>query len=208
MVQAPQQALPTQVQFSNRQRTMLLAVAWRSLVNGLAQHQLAQQAVEDAVHRGLASASGEERDQLLAPRACFVTLWRRDNGDLRGCRGECSAQRPLAMAVGFMALATALDDPRFVAVTAEELPELLIEISVLAPLHPIEPEQVEIGRHGLMIVDGRRRGLLLPQVAIKHQMNRMKFLGALCCKAGLPADAWRSAAASLWAFETESWIEV
>jgi len=195
------------VQFSNRQRTILSAVARRSLVNVLIRLQPAQQAVEDAIHTGLASARGEEREQLLAWGACFVTLWRRDKGELRGCRGECSIHQPLAVTVGFMALATALDDPRFKAVTAGELPELLIEISVLTPLRPIDSEQVEIGRHGLMIVEGRQRGLLLPQVAIKHQMDRMQFLEALCWKAGLPADAWRSAAASLWAFETESWIE-
>ncbi len=148
-----------------------------------------------------------EREQLLAQGACFVTLWRRASGELRGCRGECTPRQPLVAAVGSMALATALDDPRFAAVTADELAELRIEISVLTPLHPIEPQQVEIGRHGLMIVEGRRRGLLLPQVAVEHQMNREQFLEALCWKAGLSTDAWRSASAGLWAFETASWIE-
>lgn len=210
MAQASQQALPTQVQFSDRQRIILLAVARRSLVNSLAQHQPPQQAVEDAVGNELAqesTISTAEREQLLAPAACFVTLWRRDSGELRGCRGECTARLPLATAVGFMTLATALDDPRFAAVTAGELAELRIEISVLTPLHPIEPQQVQVGKHGLMIVEGRRRGLLLPQVAVEHQMNREQFLEAVCWKAGLPTDAWRSASAGLWAFETTSWIE-
>lgn len=211
MVQASQQALPTQVQLSDRQRTILLAVARRSLVNNLVRHLLPEQAVEDAVRQVLAqgfSATGAgERDQLLAQGACFVTLWQRDSGELRGCRGECRAHQPLVAAVGFMALATALDDPRFAAVTAGELAKLRIEISVLTPLYPIDPQQIEIGRHGLMIIEGHRRGLLLPQVAVEHQMNRAQFLEAVCWKAGLPADAWRSASASLWAFEAASWIE-
>lgn len=209
MVQASQQALPKQVLLSDRQRAILLAVARRSLVNSLVRHLLPQGAVDDAVRQELAQGSPApgERDQLLAQGACFVTLWRRDTGELRGCRGECSAHQPLATAVGFMALATALDDPRFAAVTAGELGELLIEISVLTPLYPIEPQQVEIGRHGLMIIDGRRRGLLLPQVAVEHQMNREQFLAAVCWKASLPADAWQSTSANLWAFETASWSE-
>ena len=206
MVQASQQALPTQVQFSNRQRAILLSIARRSLVNSLVRHQLPQQAVDEAVRKDIAPGDPES-SQLLAQGACFVTLWRRDTGALRGCRGECSAHQPLASAVGFMALATALDDPRFAAVTAGELADLMIEISVLTPLHPIDPHQVEIGRHGLLIVEGRRRGLLLPQVAVEHQMDREQFLEAVCWKAGLPADAWRSASANLWAFETASWIE-
>ena len=211
MLQPSQHSLPTQVRFSERQRTTLLTVARLTLVNSLIRHEPPQGAVEDAVStglaQGLAGMGADERDPLLAQGACFVTLWRRDTGELRGCRGECSAHQPLASAVGFMALATALDDPRFAAVTARELADLRIEISVLTPLHPIAPEQVEIGRHGLMIVEGRRRGLLLPQVAVEHQMNREQFLEAVCWKAGLTADAWRSASAGLWAFETASWSE-
>ncbi len=208
MVQAPIQGLLTQTQqFSDRQRTALLTVARMALVNSLALSEPTQQAVEQATRAGLALALDDERGVLLSQRACFVTLWRRDSGDLRGCRGECSAHQPLAVAVGFMALAAALDDPRFTSVTTEELPELRIEISVLTPLRPIEPEQVEIGRHGLLIVEGRRRGLLLPQVAVEHQMQREQFLDAVCWKAGLAADTWRSAAARLWAFETETWME-
>jgi uncharacterized protein len=211
MLQSSQHALPTQVQFSEQQRYALLIIARQSLVNSLTRQQPQLQAVEDAVRTGLAQDSAamgaEERDQLLAPGACFVTLWRRDNGELRGCRGECSAHQPLASAVGLMALATALDDPRFAAVTASELADLRIEISVLTPLRPIAPGQVEIGRHGLMIVEGRRRGLLLPQVAVEHHMDREQFLEAVCWKAGLPASAWQSGSTSLWAFETASWIE-
>jgi uncharacterized protein len=208
MVHSSQRVLPTCIRhFSDRQRTILLAVARRSLVNSCVLRQRAQQAVEQAVCAGLASALDEERAALLAEGACFVTLWRGGDGSLRGCRGECSAHQPLVRAVGFMALAAAFDDPRFVSVVVDELPELQIEISVLTLPCRIEPGQVEIGRHGLMIVEGGHRGLLLPQVAVEHHMQRDQFLDAVCWKAGLPRDAWRSAAANLWAFETESWNE-
>jgi AmmeMemoRadiSam system protein A len=144
---------------------------------------------------------------LWDTRACFVTLWRRDNDELRGCRGECSARQPLVLAAGYMALAAGLDDPRFDPVTAAELPRLRVEISVLTPLQPIAPQDVEVGTHGLMIAAGGKRGLLLPQVAVEHHMQREQFLDAVCWKAGLPPDAWRAAGADLWAFETESWAE-
>jgi AmmeMemoRadiSam system protein A len=211
MLQSSQHALPTQVQFSERQCATLLTVARQTLVNSLVRHQLPQPAVEDAIRTGLGPGStgmgAEERDQLLAQGACFVTLWRRDTGELRGCRGECGAHQALASAVGYMVLAAALDDPRFAAVTARGLADLRIEISVLTPLRPIVPDQVEIGRHGLMIVEGHRRGLLLPQVAVEHQLDREQFLEAVCWKAGLTADAWQSDSAGLWAFETASWSE-
>jgi uncharacterized protein (TIGR00296 family) len=73
----------------------------------------------------------------------------------------------------------------------EELGELHIEISVLSPLTPIRPEEIEIGRHGLVVSDEHHRGLLLPQVAPEHGLNREQFLAETCRKARLPQEAWR-----------------
>lgn len=139
---------------------------------------------------------------LQEPRAVFVTLWRRDSGELRGCRGEIMAHYPLAQAVVEMAIAAAVDDPRFLPVTEAEIPLLAIEISVLTPLHPITASEVVIGRHGVLVSRGARRGLLLPQVATEHEMDREEFLDAVCQKAGLPAHAWRAPDTRLLAFET------
>jgi AmmeMemoRadiSam system protein A len=89
------------------------------------------------------------------------------------------------------ARAAAFDDSRFAPVTLEEAFELEISLSILSPLHVISPDEVEIGRHGLLISDGARRGLLLPQVPVENGWDREKFLEQTCRKAGLLPDAWR-----------------
>lgn len=144
---------------------------------------------------------------LLTPRASFVTLRRRDSGDLRGCRGERLARRPLVESVMQMTIASAVDDPRFEPVRLHEVPGLHIEISALTPAKPIRPEDVVVGRHGLIILAGHAAGLLLPQVPTAYGWNREQFLRAVCEKAGLSPDAWRRAWVRLEAFEAEVWGE-
>ncbi len=189
------------------QRSILLDVARRTLVRGLARQEALPFVADQVAALAVAALPESDRVVLLTPAAAFVTLWRRDDGDLRGCRGETTASRPLAAAVAHMALAAAGDDPRFSAVTARELPQLRIEISVLSACTPIAAADVEIGRHGLLVVQGSRRGLLLPQVAVEHHLSQRAFLAAVCSKAGLSPDAWRSPQVALWAFTTESWEE-
>jgi uncharacterized protein (TIGR00296 family) len=77
-----------------------------------------------------------------------------------------------------------------------------IEISVLTPLLPVRPEDVQAGVHGLMIQKGAKRGLLLPQVAVEHGWDRETFLSQVCVKAGLPTDAWKEDA-ELYSFTAE-----
>ena len=144
---------------------------------------------------------------LSSPGAAFVTLRGRHTGELRGCCGETEARRPLAESVSAMALATALSDPRFPAVGREEVDDLSIEITVLGPMSPIEPPQIEVGRHGLMIRKGTQRGLLLPQVPMNHGWDRSQFLAHVCRKAGLWGGAWVEDSAELLAFEAVWWGE-
>jgi AmmeMemoRadiSam system protein A len=193
--------------FAPAQRALLLSVARAALVNHLAQRLPPSEAAAQAVNSALAACAGHLDDELLVEAACFVTLWDGVHGQLRGCRGEFAAQQPLLDAVANMALAAALDDPRFPPLTLSEVPHLRIEINVLSPLTPILPEEVEVGKHGLLIVLGDQRGLLLPQVAVDHHMQRDTFLDALCWKAGLPENFWRHPEARLWSFETEAWEE-
>jgi uncharacterized protein (TIGR00296 family) len=75
-----------------------------------------------------------------------------------------------------------------------ELPSLRIEISILSPLRDVAPQEVEVGRHGLLISRGAQRGLLLPQVAVEWDWDREQFLEETCLKAGLPGDAWKHGA--------------
>jgi AmmeMemoRadiSam system protein A len=133
-------------------------------------------------------------------RAVFTTLYRGE--ELRGCVGHVAALEPLVAAVAQTAASAALHDPRFPPVTLNELPAISIELSVLSPLRPILPEQVEVGRHGLLVVRGSQRGLLLPEVPLEFGWGREMFLAQTCRKAGLPMDAWR-AGAELLAFTTE-----
>ena len=125
----------------------------------------------------------------------FVTIKRR--GELRGCLGTLQCSRGLAREVARCAADAASEDPRFPPVSADELPELSVEVSVLGPLEDIDPAQpgaIEIGRHGLVAEQGVRRGLLLPQVAAEWGWTAEQFLRQTCVKAGLASDAWRHGA--------------
>lgn len=154
----------------------------------------------DAHLRGAELPAPEARGALAEPRGAFVTLRRREDDELRGCVGLFRSERSLLGTVVVMAVAAATEDGRFAPVTLEELPRLVIEISALGPLRPIRPEDVQVGRHGLLISLGRRRGVLLPQVPLEYGWDRETFLEHTCWKAGLPEDAWRDPAAELLGF--------
>lgn len=135
-------------------------------------------------------------------RGAFVSLHRQ--GQLRGCIGYIDAVKPLLQTVQEMAPAAAFQDPRFQPLQAGELPDLEIEISVLTPMRLIQsPHEVEVGQHGLYIVRGLNRGLLLPQVATQHHWDRRTFLEQTCGKAGLPPDAWKDAGTKIYCFKAE-----
>jgi AmmeMemoRadiSam system protein A len=122
----------------------------------------------------------------------FVTLHRGEC--LRGCIGVVTPSKPLYATVRECAVWAALQDPRFPPVTKAEVPGLNFEISVLSPLVDIAPDEIEVGRDGLLVSVGAMRGLLLPQVATQWKWNREKFLEETCRKAGLPPNAWREGA--------------
>lgn len=139
--------------------------------------------------------------RLERQAACFVTL--HTGGELRGCIGTIVPDRPLAENAREMGLAAATRDPRFKPVTASELPELGVEVSVLSVPWRGHPDQVEPGRHGLILSDAAHRGLLLPQVATEHHLDREQFLDAVARKAGMPHGAWRRADATLELFTAQ-----
>jgi AmmeMemoRadiSam system protein A len=131
----------------------------------------------------------------------FVSIFCR--GDLRGCLGRLVSNLPLPRMVFQLAQAVADSDPRFEKVSPTELAEIGVEISVLTPEREVESvTEIEVGRHGLIVEQGSRRGLLLPQVPIAHGWDRDTFLGHTCIKAGLGADAWRRGA-RIFVFEAQ-----
>jgi AmmeMemoRadiSam system protein A len=131
----------------------------------------------------------------------FVTI--RKKGQLRGCIGYPEPERPLLDVVEHCAVSAAISDPRFPPLTAAEWDDVDLELSVLGPIEPVDHiSEVVIGRDGLIVEFGRRRGLLLPQVAVEWKWNAEEFAAQTCIKAGLPPDAWQKGA-KLFKFEAE-----
>jgi len=138
---------------------------------------------------------------LAAHRSVFVSLHR--HGELLGCLGNLAGEAPLSEDVPRLALAAALDDPRFrhdgpIPAGAE------VEISLLTPMRRIrEASQVRIGTHGLLLKLGGRSGLLLPQVAAERGWSALTFLRAVCRKALLSPDDWHHSQSRLYVFEAQ-----
>lgn len=168
--------------------------------------RIARQALDARVQRvpGVLIACGE--GVLQTACGAFVSIHRR--GALRGCLGRIAADMPLTDVVHHLATVVADSDPRFEPVRADELDEIDIEISVLTPEREVHSlDAIEVGRHGLIVAQGHRRGLLLPQVATEHGWDVHQFVEHTCLKAGLPIDAWRQGA-RLLVFEAEVFAEV
>ncbi len=174
------------------QRAALLSIARRNIESCLSGEPSKQVTVEDP--------------DLARRGGAFVTLTRK--GKLRGCIGYSEPLYPMHEAVARCAVAAATQDSRFSRVTRDELSELEISISVLSPLQKLDNvDNLEPGRHGLMIVGKDSRGLLLPQVAAERGWDRKTFLAETCRKAGLPADAWQGQGVDIFVFEAEIFPE-
>lgn len=134
-----------------------------------------------------------DQPQVLgASRGVFVTL--RKHGKLRGCIGLVNAVRPLWQGIAEMTIASATRDERFAAVTAEELADIHIEISILSATTPVRRmEDVRIGRDGLVIRCGDSAGVFLPQIASDNGWDLDTYFSQTCRKASLPEDRWKGA---------------
>lgn len=148
----------------------------------------------DAIRNHLAGKPKPKVDRkdkiLFEKRGAFVTLT--IGGELRGCIGYPLPVKPLAEAVLDMAVAAAVQDPRFDPLEAEDLDKVRIEISVLSLPHKVSgPEEVEVGKHGIIISKGGYKGLLLPQVPTENDWDRETYLRAGCLKAGLDQNEWK-----------------
>jgi AmmeMemoRadiSam system protein A len=167
--------------------------------------QLARTAVVEAVsHRKLPDAFSCE-GIFAERRAVFVTL--HVGKRLQGCIGVIQANEPLGEAIVRCAASAALEDRRFTPMRTDQLGELSIEISLLSPMQPIDPESIDIGHHGLFVRLHAQQGLLLPQVAVEHRLSCHQFLEETCRKAGLPREAWRDPEAGLFGFTCEVFSE-
>ena len=168
--------------------------------------RLAREVISKKV-RGLTPEIPEPpTEKLRENRGAFVTL--NKFGQLRGCIGYIEGIKPLYLTIVDMADSAAFRDPRFPPVTEEEVPDLEIEISVLTPLRPIDsPEEIQVGRDGILIRQGFYQGLLLPQVATEYGWDREKFLTETCHKAGLPGNCWMDADTDILIFSADIFSE-
>jgi AmmeMemoRadiSam system protein A len=167
---------------------------------GFARFALQQFLVQGAVLiEPPAGAAVSPRLQLA--QGAFVSLHR--GRELRGCIGFPEPTRPLVTAVMENVVGAAGRDPRFHPVEPDELAEIAIEVSALSTILPLLPDDVETGRHGLMVEYQGRRGLLLPQVATEHHWTRSDLLRQVCIKAGLATDVWQHPEARLYGFTAQ-----
>lgn len=145
----------------------------------------------------------EESDLALGRnQGAFVTLHQR--GALRGCIGSFEGHGFLAKTIQEMAVSAAFQDPRFPPLaTTAELAECHLEISVLSPLKEADPDSIEVGRHGIYIIRGPNRGVLLPQVAVEQGWDRQTFLDHTCLKAGLAPNCWQEKGAKVLSFTAQ-----
>jgi AmmeMemoRadiSam system protein A len=183
---------PTESRFSAQDRQAMLALARATIAASLAPEVLPRTA--------------EPRPACFDLRSgVFVTI--EVAGQLRGCIGVIEPRDTLHDNIVHCARSAAFQDSRFPSLRADELARLEVEISILSELFPIAAEEIEIGRHGLLVTTATQRGLLLPQVAIEHGLSREQFLEETCHKAGLPRSAWREPHTKIYAFTCEVFRE-
>jgi AmmeMemoRadiSam system protein A len=157
------------------------------------QRQVALDVARGAIVARLAGHAFSVPSGLPFPAAsgAFVTV--KIAGELRGCLGTLECRAGLLEEIARCAADAATEDPRFAPIRPEQLPLLSVEISVLDPLHRLDPfslDDIVIGLHGLVVEQGRHRGLLLPQVASERRWTAEQFVRQTCVKANLPPDAW------------------
>ena len=172
-------------EFSQDERALLLRLAHDAVVSALEHREI---------------SFDPPTPHLAEPRGAFTSLYL--DGELRGCVGYVLPVGAVYRTVAETARAAAFEDTRFYPVTLNEVHDLQVELSILSVPKAIAPDEIEVGRHGLLISMGGRRGLLLPQVPVEHHWDRITFLEQTCHKAGLPRDAWQQGA-SIEAFTAE-----
>ncbi len=182
-----------------------------TLEEGVSAVKLARSAIDKYVRNGETLLPEKLPKKFSEKRGVFVTLHK--NG-LRGCIGYPYPTMPLGEAIIDSAISSAKKDPRFMPVSAEELDEITIEVTVLTPPRLIHakptmlPQEIEIGKHGLIVTKGGDQGLLLPQVAIEHQFDEEEFLSQACMKAGLYPDSWLEEDTQIHVFEGQIFAEI
>jgi AmmeMemoRadiSam system protein A len=166
---------------------------------------LARDTIEGFLKTGKRPRPKAAAKKLTEKRGAFVTL--KVDDQLRGCIGYPLPYKPLVETIVEMALAAATKDYRFPPIAVEELGRMKIEISVLTLPQAIQDgQEVEVGRHGIIVSKGIAKGLLLPQVPTEYGWDRETYLRHGCLKAGLDEDEWQKGA-KIEVFEAQVFSE-
>lgn len=168
---------------------------------------IARDSIKAYLETGKKLAVSDDDSLLLKEMGAFVTL--NEHGQLRGCIGNLIGEQPLYLTIRDMAVEAAVRDPRFSPVLLNELENIEIEISVLSPMEKIDSVgKIQLGKHGVLVRQGFRSGVFLPQVATETGWSKEEFLSNLCAhKAGLPADAWKDKSTEIYIFSAEVFSE-
>lgn len=161
--------------------------------------RIARQSIQNQLTDNHSDCVPQRGEALSACCGCFVTIT--CSGQLRGCIGNFTTDRPLYQEVAEMAIAAATKDPRFHPMEKDELDNFSLEISVLSPLQKItDKDEIHVGTHGIYLEKGFQRGVLLPQVATEYQWDTETFLQQTCRKAGLSSHAWQAPDTEIYIF--------
>ena len=185
-----------------------------TLEDGAKLVKLARKTIEYFLATGkiLADPSPDEKFNIRC--GVFVTLHKFPTKELRGCIGFIEGIMPLWQAVKHSAINAAFRDPRFEPLSAKELEEVVVEVSILSKPEKLKgekesfPEQIKIGKDGLLLKKGRFSGVLLPQVAVEWHWDPLTFLQQVSIKAGLFKDSWKDPDAEIYKFQNQIFVEV
>ncbi|WP_457567636.1 TIGR00296 family protein [Desulfurobacterium sp.] len=176
--------------------------------------KVARAAVETLLTKGfkLPVPEGTPED-FFENRGVFVTIKTYPHNQLRGCIGFPEPVMPLIEATIDAAISAATRDPRFPPLSPEELENVTFEVTVLTPPELITappeklPEEIKVGRDGLIVRCGFASGLLLPQVPVEWNWDEREFLSQTCIKAGMPPDCWKSPYCRVYRFQGQIFKE-
>jgi AmmeMemoRadiSam system protein A len=164
---------------------------------------LARSTIKEYISKGRIAQPEEDDPLLNKPMGAFVTL--HVNGELKGCIGNITASSALFITIRDMAIAAASEDARFTPLSEEELAQAKIEISVLSPLKKVSsPDEIVIGKHGVLVRNAQTSGVYLPQVATETGWSKEDFMDSLCgSKAGMDPRSWQNGGCEIYIFSAE-----
>jgi uncharacterized protein (TIGR00296 family) len=208
--------LKTRGQFLSNNRKATNRAPYISLEEGRILVQLARRAIISYLENKSTSEASQTTQKLKEKSGVFVTLNTAHPRELRGCIGFPYPELPLSNATIKAAIYAATEDPRFDPVSLVEFQRsIVLDVTVLTPPQTLEikdrkklPEQIQVGRHGLIVEGHGASGLLLPQVAVDWNWDSTDFLSNCCLKAGLPPDYWLLDGTTVKIFEGEIFEEI